>query len=389
MTQSINFNTGNLPENLKNFQPTLKVKSPGRINFIGEHTDYNNGFVMPTAINKYITFYLSKNDSGNVCNIYSRTYEKGFSFDLRKISRSENAWENYLLGVVSEIQKLDKDLKGFDCVIESDLPVGAGISSSAALECGLGFGLDQLFNLSLSREVIAQLSRNAEHNYVGTKCGIMDQFASILSKKGKVILLDCKTLEPFYIPAEFSGYKVLLINTMVSHSLQNTEYNTRRAECEKAVDLLKEDHPGIDSLRDVSLHLLDNYKEKLGTVLSKRARYIIEENQRVLEAGEALKKDDFEAFGKLMYQSHQGLSHDYEVSCRELDFLVDFSLNFDSVLGSRMMGGGFGGCTINLVMEEKADEFIESAKKAYFEEFQIEAQVIKVQPSGGTCLVNL
>ena len=379
-----NISTGNI----KNFQPELTVKSPGRINFIGEHTDYNNGFVLPTAIDRYITLYFSANSSEFDCNIYSKTYSKGFSFDLRKVSRSGKAWQNYILGVVSEIQKLGKNLRGFDCVIESDLPVGAGISSSAALECGFGFGLNKLFNFNLSRETIAEISRNAEHNYVGTKCGIMDQYSSILSKEGYLILLDCKSMEPVYVPAEFEGYKILLLNTMVSHSLADSEYNTRRTECEQVIDLVQKSYPAVKSLRDINLLLLNELQEELSDVLYKRGRYVIKENERVLEAVEALKRNELKSFGNLMYQSHDGLSKNYEVSCKELDFLVEFSRDFDYILGSRMMGGGFGGCTINLVKEEKVEEYVEQVKEAYSKEFEIELEAITVVPSGGTHLVE-
>ena len=380
-----NKNTGrDILEKFRNFKKEFSISSPGRINMIGEHTDYNNGFVLPTAIDRTIELHFAANASGFGCHIYSKTYNKYFSFDLRKISRSETAWENYILGVVSEIQKRGKQLKGFDCIIESNLPVGAGVSSSAALECGTAFGLNKLFNLDLDRKTIAQLSQSAEHNYVGTKCGIMDQYASVLSKKDHLILLDCRSLEASYVPAQFQDYKILLLNTMVSHSLAESEYNDRRAECEKVVEIVQKKYPEVSSLREVNFDILEDIKNELSEVLYKRAHYVLEENDRVLRAVDAIQDGRIDDFGSLMYASHAGLRDEYEVSCKELDFLVDFSKSYDYIAGARMMGGGFGGCTINLIKSEKVVEFVEKASAAYSEAFGIELQAIPVLPQEGT-----
>lgn len=377
-----------LPEEFTDFHPTISVKSPGRINLIGEHTDYNSGYVLPTAIDKHVTLHFSENSTNSLARIYSKTYGKGFSFDLKKVSRSEQSWKNYILGVVNEIQKLEKDVTGFDCVIESNVPVGAGISSSAALECGFAFGLNKLFDLGISRETIAEISRNAEHNYVGTKCGIMDQYASVLSKEGNLILLDCKTMEPFYIPAQFEGYKLLLLNTRVSHSLAESEYNTRREECEEVVRRVREKFPEVTSIRDINFVMLKEAKSELSPELFERASYVLEENERVLDTVRALKEKDLNRVGELLYASHEGLKDKYEVSCKELDFLVDFSRDFDHVLGSRMMGGGFGGCTINLIREDYVDEYVSKATEAYYQHFDIILEAIPVRPAGGTNLVE-
>ena len=245
----------------RQFIPDFTVYSPGRINIIGEHTDYNFGYVLPTAISKHIKLQFASNGSKKLCNVYSKTFDKALSFNLEKISKSEEHWENYILGVINEIQKLGKELYGFDCVIESTLPVGAGVSSSAALECGMAFGLNKLFDLDLDRKTMAQLSQNAEHNYVGTRCGIMDQYASILSKKEHLLLLDCRSLEASYIPAKFEGYKLLLLNTMVSHSLAESEYNTRRAECEEVVQLVQKKYPEVNSLREVNFDILEEVQK--------------------------------------------------------------------------------------------------------------------------------
>ena len=384
-----NIKEDTLPAGFRNFRKEFTVYAPGRINLIGEHTDYNNGYVLPTAIDKTIKLHFAANSTPYSCNIYSKTYKKSFSFDLRRISRSEVQWENYILGVVNEIQKRGKSLEGFDCIIESDLPVGAGISSSAALESGMAFGLDELFVLGLSRQAIAELSRDAEHLYVGTKCGIMDQYASVLSKEGHLMLLDCRSLEATYIPADFKNHKLLLINTMVSHSLASSEYNTRRQECEEAVNLINQRFPEVKSLRDVNLSRLEEFRNSLPEVLYKRAHYVISENDRVLKSVEAIRQEDIDKFGLLMYESHQGLRNYYEVSCVELDFLVDLSTEYNAVKGARMMGGGFGGCTINLIEEDAVEEFIKVASEAYQNQFNIKPEAIVVSPEQGTHLSKI
>ena len=384
MEQTGNTFDDTTPEIFRNFRSDFTVHSPGRINLIGEHTDYNDGFVLPTAIDKCINLKFGRNSSPYICNIFSKTYNKYFSFDLRKISRSGNQWENYVLGVVNEIQKRGKTPEGFDCIIESNLPVGAGISSSAALECGMAYGINQLFNLNLSRETMAELSRDAEHNYVGTKCGIMDQYASVLSKKDHLILLDCKTLEAQYVPAEFDGHKLLLLNSMVSHSLAESEYNARRRECEEAVTIIKKDNPAVSSLRDVNMEMIEASKKGLPEELYKRAEFVVKENDRVLKAVEAIGNADLDKFGELMYASHAGLRDNYEVSCKELDFLVELTEKYTYIKGARMMGGGFGGCTINLIEEEAVDAFIADASKAYSDKFNIQLEAIPVSPEEGT-----
>lgn len=372
-----------MPESFRSFKSDLTVNSPGRINFIGEHTDYNDGFVLPAAIDKSILLDFANNDSVT-CNIYSETNGKMFSFDPDNVTPQAEQWENYILGVVAELKKRGRKLRGFDCIIKSNLPAGAGISSSAALECGVAFGLNKLFNLQLSLKEIAELSRDAEHNFVGTNCGIMDQYASVMSRAGHLMLLDCSNFEKKFIKAEFGEYKIVLLNTMVSHSLAGSEYNTRRNECIKLVQKLQKFHPSITSLRDVNSQMLEAAGNDLPEVLLRRGKYVVNENQRVLQAVEALHREDLKTFGELMYKSHEGLQKNYEVSCRELDFMVDFSRNHDDVIGSRMMGGGFGGCTINLIHENKLEDYLKVLSEAYRTEFGIEPEAILVIPGGGT-----
>ena len=368
---------------LKEFVPEVKVVSPGRINLIGEHTDYNNGFVMPTAIDKNIVLEFRANNS-NTCRVYSETFMTGFEFHLKpNLSKGKN-WENYILGVVDQIQKAGKNLKGFDCKINSKLPVGAGISSSAALECGVAGGLNELFDLGLSQLEIVKLAQRAENEFVGSNCGIMDQYSSVLSKKDHLILLDCKTLEANFIPADFGNCKLLLLNTNVTHNLADSEYNTRRKECETAVELISQDHTNIKSLRDIDFETLEQYREKLSSTIYQRCIYVLQENERVKLAAEKLKSGEYEEFGKLMYASHEGLQHQYEVSCPELDFMVDFSRDKNFIYGSRMMGGGFGGCTLNLIEEGKIDAYIKEVSPAYFKKFGIELDAISVSPDAGT-----
>ena len=383
--QNINFTEKiSIDEFFKTNNPGVFVESPGRINLIGEHTDYNHGFVMPTAIDKKIYFEIRKNDTPTSCSIYSETFNTHLNFDLKQIEKSSSTWENYILGVVNELQKRGKKLEGFDCYIKSELSIGAGISSSAALECGLATGLSNLFDLNLSKQEIVNLSQAAENNFVGSQCGIMDQYASVMSKKDHLILLDCLSLEAEFIPANFKSCKILLINSKVSHSIADGEYNTRRKECESALEIIQNQYAEVKTLRDITSELLDSCKSQLSEKQTKRVLYVLQENKRVLEAANLLKSGKLQSFGSLMYQSHYGLRDLYEVSCRELDFLVKFSEEKDYIYGSRMMGGGFGGCTINLIEAANIAEFSEEVSIAYVKEFKLSPEMITVVPGEGT-----
>lgn len=372
------------PTVFENNNYEITVESPGRINLIGEHTDYNEGFVMPTAIDKKIILKFQRNHTENFCRLYSETFNTGFEFHLDKKFEKASGWENYILGVVQELQYHSAKLKGFDCIIESRLPVGAGISSSAALECGIASGLNQLFDLGLNELEIVKLSQKAENDFVGSNCGIMDQFSSVMSKKDHIILLDCRSLKAEFIPADFKNCKLLLLNTNVSHNLADSDYNSRRKECETAVQIIQKKRPEVRSLRDVNFEMLEKYKEQLTAKMFARCLYVLKENERVLEAANTLKSGKLKSFGKLMYASHEGLQHNYEVSCKELDFLVDYSREKEFIYGSRMMGGGFGGCTINLIEEDKIDSYIEEVSSAYFKEYNIKLDAISVLPAEGT-----
>jgi len=366
------------------FHPEITVAAPGRINLIGEHTDYNMGFVFPAAIDKRIEFKICRNGYDKQCNVYSVDFKKLLSFDLSEVKPSREEWENYVLGVVFEIQELGHQLSGFDCQLESNLPIGAGISSSAAMECGLTFALNSLFDLGMSDMDIILLSQRAEHNFVGTQCGIMDQFASVMGQPNQAILLDCRNITHEMIPLNLEPYSLLLLNTNVSHSLASSEYNLRRSECEQGVEILLKSGMNVESLRDVSQEDLFTHQNILPPVIFRRCLYVVRENQRVLRAANALKRESLEYFGELMYQSHEGLQHEYEVSCKELDFLVDFSRKTPHVLGSRMMGGGFGGCTINLIHQDHLKSYTDEVSAAYKQEFGIEVDPILVRPSRGT-----
>jgi galactokinase len=351
-----------------NKEPLL-FRSPARINIIGEHTDYNDGFVMPAAIDKEIVFAIAENFSSKA-RIYAMDLNDYTEFDINDTAPdADKTWSNYLRGVIGGLILKGISLKGFDLVFGGNIPLGAGVSSSAAIEGGIGVALQGLFKFEITRMELAKIGQRAEHEYVGVKCGLMDQFANLHGKKDYVMKFDCRSLEYEYIPFFAEGYSVLLIDTKVKHALASSEYNTRRAECESGVSIIQKDFPEVKKLRDVSLEMISKYKDKLNPVVYKRCRYVVEENNRVALAADALKNNDFVALGKLLYQSHQGLSVDYEVSCKELDYLVQLAVETKYVAGARMMGGGFGGCTINLVQSSHLEEYIGYINNAYSDFF--------------------
>lgn len=351
------------------FEPSVIAHAPGRINIIGEHTDYNGGFVLPAAINKTISVGIRKNGNATDCVLYALDQNEQFSFSLDQMKPELGSWANYVMGVVSELQKLGASFTGFDLALGGNVPAGAGMSSSAALECAVGFALNTLFDLGLDRIQLIKAAQLAEHNYVGTKCGIMDQFASVMGKANSVFRLDCRSLEYEYYPLELGDYELLFLNTNVSHSLADSAYNARRAACEQGAAILKKQYPSVDLLRDADLDMLNRVKDQMSGEVYQRCKYVIEEIGRVLQACDALQEKDFNEVGRLMYQTHDGLQYLYEVSCPELDFLVDATRDKSHILGSRMMGGGFGGCTINLIKKGHAQAFIDEISPLYKAKF--------------------
>ncbi|MBK9337864.1 MAG: galactokinase [Lewinellaceae bacterium] len=367
---------------------TVIAQAPGRINLIGEHTDYNDGFVLPAAIDRKMTVRARRNGTASTVLLTDVRQQQSFSFDLRDFSPVEKGWQNYVMGVVSELQKLGGVIGGFDAAFESDVPIGSGMSSSAALECSFATALNALFRLGFSPLQLSEASQRAEHNFVGIKCGIMDQFACMMGKKDHVLLLDCRSLEFQYFPLELGNYQLLLLNTNVTHALASSEYNTRRVECGEGVSILQAVFPGIKNLRDVALEQVVANKEKMPEHIFRRCHHVVSENQRVLDATKALTAGDFKTLGELMYQSHFSLQNDYEVSSPELDFLVQQTLGKAYILGSRMMGGGFGGCTINLIEKNRVTEFVEQVSEIYHNRFGIHLTPIEVAIGDGATVIQ-
>ena len=359
------------------------VFSPGRINLIGEHTDYNEGFVFPAAIDKGIYSAIGSSDSAT-SKIHALDLEESCEFSTKNSNTHyENGWKNYIIGVVEEIKKAGSEVPQFNMVFSGDIPVGSGLSSSAALENNVVFGLNELFGLGLSREEMIFISQKAEHNYVGVKCGIMDQYASMFGQKNKALLLDCRTItsEPFKI--DLKAHELILINTNVKHTLADSAYNDRRSVCEKAAKMLN-----IKALRDGTTEDLLRVKSALSEEDYQKVLYVVRENERVIKASLALKNRDIEGLGKLMYETHGGLKEQYRVSCDELDFLVDMAKKDTAIAGARMMGGGFGGCTINLVEKGHKQTFVDKISTAYRDQFGKECSIYEVHIEAGTHLID-
>lgn len=356
--------------------------SPGRINLIGEHTDYNGGFVFPGAIDKSVVACISLNGT-NTVRAYSIDKEnlREFRIDQEDLE-GEQHWSKYIFGVCREIQKRGYTIGGFDTVFAGDVPIGAGMSSSAALESTYAFALNDLFHLGIDKFELARIGQMTEHNYVGVKCGIMDQFASLFGKKGHLMRLNCATMEFEYFPFDPKGYKLVLLDTIVKHELASSAYNKRRESCENACAHIAKRHPEVKYLSDASMAMLEEVKNEIPEEDYMRAKYVIGEKQRVLDVCDALGKGDYATVGERMYGTHYGMSKEYEVSCDELDFLNDLAKQC-GVTGSRVMGGGFGGCTINLVKEGLYDKFIATAKEQFSKKFGYEPKVYDVVISDG------
>lgn len=368
-------------------QPLL-VQGCGRINIIGEHTDYNEGFVLPASINKYIYFAIAENGT-NDCHFHALDINDSYQFSLNRLEKSDKGWANYLMGILDQLQREDILLEGVDVVFGGNLPIGSGMSSSAALEAGFALGICSLFNLQKSRQELAQLAHRSSNNFLGVPSGIMDQFASLLGQRGQAIKLDCRSLQYEYVQLDLKDYELLLINTGVSHALANSAYKDRVRECREGAEAVAKKFEGVQSLRDVSLEQLDACRENISEVVYRRCRYVIEENERLHQALALLTNGEMEALGKLLLRTHEGLSEEYEVSCRELDFLVELAKDHEGVAGARMMGGGFGGCTLNLVKKSAKEDFLKYAKKEYYRAFSVQAEHYELEIVDGTDIVRV
>lgn len=368
---------------MSNKLKSITVAAPGRINILGEHTDYNGGYVLPAAINLTTTFKLTKNNTDSKAKVIAHNVDAQHSFDLDNFKPINGTWQNYVMGVVHELQELGGKMSGFDAEFNGTVPIGSGMSSSAALECSLAYGLNVLFDLGFDEWQLIRASQLAEHNFVGIKCGIMDQFASVMGKADYAMLLDCQSLDFEYVPLDLGDYHFLLLDTNVSHALADSEYNKRREECEEGLAILKSIYKAVSSLRDVSQEMLRESQPKMPETAYRRCLHVITENDRVLNAVEALRAGELSELGQLMYGSHYSLSKQYEVSCAELDFLVKLAEVEPTILGSRMMGGGFGGSTINLIEKKNTADVIDKISAAYKEEFAKELAPYVVTTGGG------
>lgn len=355
--------------------------SPGRVNLIGEHTDYNGSFVFPGAIDKGMIAAIRFNGTDKI-RAYAIDLDDFAEFGLNEEDLPEAGWAKYIFGVCREIIKRGGSIKGFDTAFAGDVPLGAGMSSSAALESTYAFALNDLLNLGIDKFELARIGQSTEHNYVGVMCGIMDQFASIFGKEGHLIRLDTKSMEYEYFPFNPKGYKVVLLDTLVKHELASSAYNKRRQSCEHTAATIAKRHPEVEFLRDASLEMLEEVKGEISEEDYMRSKYVIEETQRVRDVSAALERGDYETVGQKMFETHHGMSKLYEVSCEELDFLNDVAREH-GVTGSRVMGGGFGGCTINLVKEELYDSFIKDAKEQFKAKYNHEPKVYDVVISDG------
>lgn len=355
--------------------------SPGRINLIGEHTDYNGSFVFPGAIDKGMIAAIRFNGTDKV-RAFAIDLNESTAFGLNEDDLPGEGWAKYLFGVCREIVKRGGTVKGFDTVFSGDVPLGAGMSSSAALESTYAFALNDMLHLGIDKFELARIGQSTEHNYVGVKCGIMDQFASLFGKKGHLIRLDTKSMEYAYFPFNPEGYKLVLLDTLVKHELASSAYNKRRESCEHAARTIAKRHPEVVFLRDASMEMLNEVKDEISEEDYMRAQYVIEETQRVIDVCDALEAGDYETVGRKMYETHHGMSKLYEVSCEELDFLNDVA-RAHGVTGSRVMGGGFGGCTINLVKDELYDSFVSDAKAQFKAKYGYEPKVYDVVINDG------
>lgn len=356
--------------------------APGRINIIGEHTDYNGGFVLPGAVDKAISMAILPNRT-DIVNLISIDHKDAALFFRIGGPQPKEQWASYFYGVIEEMRARGAQVGGFNAVFGGDVPLGAGMSSSAALESCIGTALNTLFDLKFSKEELAKIGQMTEHHYIGVRCGIMDQFASIFGQKGKVVRLDCRSLMYDLVPFNPKGIEIVLIDTMVKHTLASSEYNVRRAQCEEGVAVIKKYRPEVELLRDVTIEELEAHRAEIDPTSFRRCAFVINENKRLMAACAAMEKGDFVEVGKQVYATHEGLSVEYGVSCPELDFIVNTAKQHPAVLGARMMGGGFGGCVIALVKKAGVADYIADVKQKYQLEFDKDPRVIEVTISDG------
>ena len=385
-----------------NYNAALVVKSPGRINLIGEHIDYNHGFVLPAAIDKFIELAIGKRTDGAI-HMGALDLEETIILPIHNLAPHATVWVNYIIGVVDQVfnnlatnennfAKIKEDFNGgFSICFQGNIPLGAGLSSSAAVECAVLFALNELYNLSLTKMQMALMAQTAEHKFAGVHCGLMDMFASLHGEKNKAILLDCASLAFTYYPFELKDYSIVLFDTQIKHALASSEYNTRRLECEQGLKIIQEKYPTVKTFRDISLEQVEACLASNDVNRSKvhqRCKYVVEEIQRVQLAVQDLGKGDMQAFGKKMFETHKGLSSLYEVSCPELDFLVEAVSNNENVLGARMMGGGFGGCTINIIKKSAVEEITKELTASYAQVMHKELAVYITSIEQGTHIVE-
>jgi galactokinase len=367
--------------------PDIIVQSPGRINIIGEHIDYNEGFVLPAAIDKFIFISVQKRED-NVVSLFSTEFNEHYETCLNNLSSKKGHWSDYILGVLHQLLKEDYHLTGFNAVVDGSIPIGAGLSSSAAVECAAIYALNELFELGLSKIELVKIAQKAEHEFAGVMCGIMDMFTSVFGKNDYAIRLDCRSFEHEYIPLNLHAHKLVLFNTNVKHNLSSSAYNERRQQCEQGVAWIKEYEPYVHALRDVTIPMLNKHVLSKDPVIYRRCRYVVEENTRLLMACEDLENGHLLSLGRKMFATHDGLSNDYEVSCTELDLLIQLVKNNNNVLGARMMGGGFGGCTINLVKENAIEQLVNEVSEAYHTQTGLECSHYIVSIANGTSVIK-
>lgn len=354
---------------------SITVKAPGRINLIGEHTDYNEGFVMPAAIQKAATVHVELRIDREI-HLFAEDLQETYQLSIDTIAKANMSWANYIIGVIAEFQKIITLPTGFTIRLKSDVPIGAGLSSSAAIESSVAFALNELFSFGLDKMQLTKMAQKAEHEYAGVQCGVMDQFASMFGKKDQVILLDCNSMDYQYYPLVLEAYDIVLLDTQIKHALASSEYNTRRKECEEGITQMQQKYPAVKSLRDATIEMLEDcVDQNTMPIVYNRCKYVIEEIERTQAAAKDLQENKLEAFGQKMFATHHGLSSLYEVSCPELDFLVnavesDFLVTNKNVIGARVMGGGFGGCTINLIKKEATASVVQKLVASYQNAFQ-------------------